>query len=93
MNPQENITFSAFLSKLFLKVPQVDLARLSSKLLQEHTFDLTKFSQEETLNLEKVSEAITEVVQVDDHDQVVPTVVENVVINENEKTSDDQLVR
>ena len=69
----------------------MDLARLSSKLLEEHTFDLTKFSQEETINLEKVSEAVTKVVQVDD--QVVPTVVDNVVINENEKTSDEQLTR
>ena len=73
------------------QVPQVDLARLSSKLLEEHTFDLTKFSQEETINLEKVSETVTKVVQVDD--QVVPTVVDNVVINENEKTSDEQLTR
>ena len=69
----------------------MDLARLSSKLLEEHTFDLTKFSQEETINLEKVSKAVTKVVQVDD--QVVPTVVDNVVINENEKTSDEQLTR
>ena len=69
----------------------MDLARLSSKLLEEHTFDLTKFSQEETINLEKVSETVTKVVQVDD--QVVPTVVDNVVINENEKTSDEQLTR
>ena len=69
----------------------MDLARLSSKLLEEHTFDLTKFSQEETINLEKVTETVTKVVQVDD--QVVPTVVDNVVINENEKTSDEQLTR
>ena len=69
----------------------MDLARLSSKLLEEHTFELTKFSQEETINLEKVSETVTKVVQVDD--QVVPTVVDNVVINENEKTPDEQLTR